>query len=164
MDEDNRFLKLKLNYTLNNGRHITREYEYGELSGEVQNMLADFVTSRLYDYKIISNYVDRFTEIISLEYLDYETDTGILVNQENFSDMDKMLEALKTDIYNNKDMEESNSVAKGKIYITAFDKYHKLIRLDIVINDNFENVMALLSSVNENAYSKGYADLNTETA
>lgn len=164
MDEDNRFLKLKLNYTLNNGRHITREYEYGELSGEVQNMLADFVTSRLYDYNIISNYVDRFTEIISLEYIDYETDTGILVNQENFSDMDKMLEALKTDIYNNKDMDESDSDAKGKIYITASDKYHKLIRLDIVINDNFENVMALLSSVNENAYSKGYADLNTETA
>ena len=127
-------------------------------------MLADFVTSRLYDYNIISNYVDRFTEIISLEYIDYETDTGILVNQENFSDMDKMLEALKTDIYNNKDMDESDSDAKGKIYITASDKYHKLIRLDIVINDNFENVMALLSSVNENAYSKGYADLNTETA
>lgn len=141
---DDRFLTLKLNYTLKDGSHVVRNYEYAELSSKVQDMLEDFANSQMYSYNMISASMDKFTDILDFDYYNYEGDTGIVIRAEDISNMTEFFEALKTDIRNTKDDETI-----GVIDINARNSDGNIIRMSISVKKDFENTLSLIENMKD---------------
>lgn len=157
LSSDARFLTLKLNYTLKDGSHVVRNYEYAELSPEVQDMLTDFVNDQLYDYNLISASVDKFSDVIDFEYYNYNSNTGIVVKAEDISNMPEFLEALKTDIKNNKDNETI-----GEINLTAHNVDGNIIRMNISVKKDFKNTLFFINTLKNSG--EEYSEIGMEQA
>lgn len=153
---DNRFYSLKLDYTLKNGKHLVREYEYAELSGEVQDMLADFVDSQKYGEKFVNSYLDRFAEIQYFEYYSY--DKGISVGKEDISNMPDLLAAIKEDI---KNIPNEKKDVLGNLNINAVDNEGKGINMSVNITSDFKNTLEFIDSLKETSFYQSYADTQT---
>lgn len=143
----NRFYNLKIDYVLKSGRHLVREYEYGELSSDVQDMLEKFVNSQKYGDKLVNNYLERFKEIESFEYYSY--DKNIMVKNDDISNMPKLLEAVKEDI---KNIPEEKGESIGNLQIIAADQEGKTFHMDISITSDFKNTLEFIDKLDVNDF------------